>query len=171
MPDVVPGQPSFLARLWRPFSAAVDTVQAKFPPNRVALALTPLIAAGAAVASPWLAQHFPGLPTFSAGQLTAYGVLAAGSIIALGYKFVDGCQKDEDRKFYGPLAPPSGDVEASHIHVRGAERVALIEAGRVDLVEDQHLPAAQPPYHSSTAPSESTGGSSPEPGAVPPQSL
>lgn len=82
----------------------IDRFQAKFPPNRLvalamALLLPTVITPAAAFLAVWVPAHFPGLPTFSAEQLTAYGVLGGSAAllagITAGYKFIDGWQKDE----------------------------------------------------------------------------
>lgn len=85
----------------------IDRFQAKFPPNRlVALAmgllLPTVITPAAAFLAVWVPAHFPGLPTFTAGQLTAYGVLGGSAAllagITAGYKYIDGWQKHERGK-------------------------------------------------------------------------
>ncbi len=84
----------------------LDSLQAKFPPNRlVALAmvtLLPFIASGAGYLAVWVPVHFPGLPPFTAAQLTAFGATTVGGIllagITAGYKYIDGWQKDEARR-------------------------------------------------------------------------
>lgn len=84
----------------------LDSLQAKFPPNRlVALAmvtLLPFIASGAGYLAVWVPAHFPGLPPFTAAQLTAFGVATVSGIllagITAGYRWLDGWQKDEARR-------------------------------------------------------------------------
>lgn len=84
-------------RLLALLNKGVDKLQETFPPNRlVLLAATPIgIAAGAVNA--WVAIKFPGLPHFTDGQVTAFGVAGFASVVTLAYKFVDGWQKAEER--------------------------------------------------------------------------
>lgn len=75
----------------------IDYLQAKFPPNRVVVFLTPLVFAPAAGwISTYVAEHFAGLQLDSGVVL---GIFATGALSAVGlaYKFVDGWQKAEGR--------------------------------------------------------------------------
>lgn len=74
--------------------ALIDYLQAKFPPNRVVILLTPVFAAAAAFVAAWTAKHVPGL-RLDQGQLTAIFVTGAASVIPLVYKWLDGWQKHE----------------------------------------------------------------------------
>lgn len=83
----------------------IDRFQAKFPPNRLvalamALLLPTVIAPGAAYVAAWVPAHFPGLPAFSAAQLTAFALAGASTAllagVTAGYKYIDGWQKDEE---------------------------------------------------------------------------
>lgn len=107
----------------------IDRLQAKFPPARATLAilaiLTPIVAAGAAVATPWLATHFPGLPQFTTGQLTAFALGGIGSVLSiavpLGYKYIDGWQKKEERDEGHEHRIELALIEAGHIPNRAHE--------------------------------------------------
>jgi hypothetical protein len=96
--DVVPAEPS----LWRRFlafaSAQVDTLQAKFPPNRVAAYLGVLLTPAAGAVSIWLAREVPGFAV-PAPVLVSAVITGGGAVIAIAYKFIDGCQKDERNRF------------------------------------------------------------------------
>jgi len=73
----------------------IDYLQGKFPPNRIAVLLTPLVfvpVAGAA--SAWLATHFPGI-TFSSDVITGFAAAGALSALTGAYKWLDGWQADE----------------------------------------------------------------------------
>lgn len=85
----------------------IDKLQAKFAPNRlVALAMAILIPTvitpGAAFLAAWVPAHFPGLPAFTAGQLTAFAITGGGAALlaatTAGYQWIDGWQFDEARK-------------------------------------------------------------------------
>lgn len=88
----------------RLLNAVIDGLQRKFPPARATLAIvalvTPVVAAASAVGTPWVATHFPGLPTFTSGQLTTFalGGIAAvlGAAVPLAYRYIDGWQKKEE---------------------------------------------------------------------------
>jgi hypothetical protein len=84
-------------------SDLIDYLQAKFPPNRVVVLLTPLFSA----ASGWLAvlsaEHTPFL-NLSQGQLTAVFIAGAGIVVPAVYKWLDGWQAHEARL----AAPPYG---------------------------------------------------------------
>jgi peptidoglycan/LPS O-acetylase OafA/YrhL len=92
-------------------SRGIDKLQATLPPNRLVVLLTPLAfmpAAGFITA--YVAQHFPGLPTFSTPEVA--GFFAAGALAAFvkAYKWLDGWQAHERAilGFYGAeqsLAP------------------------------------------------------------------
>lgn len=80
-------------------SILIDKVQAAFPVNRVVVLLTPLVFVPASAwVSAYVAEHFPGLPQFSSGQVTAVAV--SGAVIAgtAAYKWIDGWQKHEARQ-------------------------------------------------------------------------
>lgn len=107
-------------------SGLIDRFQAKFPPNRLtALAMLVLAAPAAALGgyiAVWVPKHFPGLPAFTPDQYTAFLITGAGAVvlagIAAGYKFIDGCQKDEANRFN--LA-----VEEAHLETK--ERIAVAQ--------------------------------------------
>lgn len=91
--------------------AIIDFLQAKLPPARMAALLTalvtPFLTAGAAWLAPWAAQNLPGLPVYSAAQLTAIAVAAVLSVlittVTVAYKWIDGQQKHEARLAANPL--------------------------------------------------------------------
>lgn len=84
----------------------IDGLQAKYPPNRVAIALgvvlTALLAPAAGVAAAWVQTHFPGLPAFTPAEVLAGAgtvtVAVSTAVVTLAYKFVDGWQKREAAK-------------------------------------------------------------------------
>lgn len=112
----------------KPFlSALIDRFQAKFPPNRLTAlamgALIPLvITPAAAFLAVWIPAHFPGLPTFTAAQLTAYGILGGSAAllggITAGYKFIDGCQKDEKNQL---------ELALEEARLESKERIVIAE--------------------------------------------
>lgn len=114
----------------------IDRFQAKFPPNRLALVFGPVIAIAAAAVAPWLAEHFPGLPQFSTGQLTVYGVAGAAAVTGLAYKFIDGCQKDEKTKAI------QVENELLCVHQRHLESMRLESRERVAIAEQADSPWA-----------------------------
>lgn len=61
--------------------------------SRVVAVLTPLIAAGAAVGTPWLVK-LTGLAINSA-EVTAFGVAGAGAVVGVAVKWLDGHSKWE----------------------------------------------------------------------------
>lgn len=88
-------------------NALIDKFQAKFPPNRlVALALALLVPAvivpAAGYVAVWVPAHFPGLPTYTAAQYTAFGITGATAAllagVTAGYRWLDGWQKHEGRE-------------------------------------------------------------------------
>src|ERR1700744_3172723 len=90
-------------RIWgvlaAPVNKAIDTLQGKFPPNRVVVLLTPTVFIPTSVwVSGWAATHLPGLPGLTSGEVL--GVELAGALAALKVadRWIDGWQKDEDRK-------------------------------------------------------------------------
>lgn len=76
----------------------INKLQATFPVNRIVVLLTPLFVSASAWIAGYVAKHFPGLPAFSSGQITAVMIAAAGAAIAAAYKWVDGWQKHEARR-------------------------------------------------------------------------
>lgn len=75
--------------------AAIDYLQAKFPPNRIVVLLTPLVFVPAAgFVSAWVAKNIPGVNLSSEWVL---GVFVAGGLAALGAanKWLDGWQQHE----------------------------------------------------------------------------
>lgn len=84
-------------------SAAIDKLQATFPPNRIVVILTPLLFVPAAgFVTAYVAQKFPGLPTFSTGEVV--GIFAGGGLIAAraANKWLDGWQKHEAAQLSKP---------------------------------------------------------------------
>lgn len=75
----------------------LDYLQGVFPPNRVVALLTAPVAAGVAVGTAWVAQHFPGLPAFDSAQLTAFALAGAAAVVTAAYKWIDGWQRHEER--------------------------------------------------------------------------
>lgn len=73
----------------------IDSLQTKFPVNRVVVLLTPLFVAASAWVSGYVAQHFPGLPALSAGEVTALMIAGAAAAVGAAYKWIDGWQKHE----------------------------------------------------------------------------
>lgn len=86
-----------LEKLKGRLNAAIDAVQASFPPNRVAVLLAPLAATvGGALAS-WVASSFPGLPPIDPGWIAGIFVAGAAAALIPIYKWIDGWQKAEAR--------------------------------------------------------------------------
>lgn len=85
--------------------AVIDGLQAKFPPARATLAIialvTPIVAAGAAVGTAWVAVKFPSLPKFTPAEVTALALGGLTAVVApavkLGYRYIDGWQAKEQR--------------------------------------------------------------------------
>lgn len=78
-------------------SNAVDKLQAAWPPNRIAVAVGLLCTPVLSAASIWLNAHLgaeipPYIPV-------AVVIATTASAVTLLYKFIDGCQKDEARRF------------------------------------------------------------------------
>lgn len=81
-----------------PVMKTIDSVQAKWPPNRVVVLLTPLVFLPLSVWIPgWAATHFPGLPPLTSGEVLAVELSGALAALVLAYKFIDGWQKHEER--------------------------------------------------------------------------
>jgi hypothetical protein len=73
----------------------IDYLQMKFPPNRIAVLLTPLVFVPVAGAvSAWLAENFPGV-TFSSDVVVGFAAAGALSALTTAYKWIDGWQSDE----------------------------------------------------------------------------
>jgi len=70
------------------------------------LVVTPV----AAVIPPWLAKHFPGLPGFSAAQLTAFGVAGATAALTLGLHYLHGWQVWERLEATGAISITEGET-------------------------------------------------------------
>lgn len=82
-------------------SALIDYLQAKFPPNRVVVLLTPLVFAPAAgFVSAWVAQRVPGV-TLDPAEVTGVFVAGAAFAVAKAYKWLDGWQKHESARNAG----------------------------------------------------------------------
>ncbi len=84
----------------------IDGLQAKYPPNRIAIALgvvvTAFLTPAAGVATAWVAVHFPSLPTFTPAEVLAaagtVSIAVATAVITLAYKWIDGWQQREARR-------------------------------------------------------------------------
>lgn len=109
-------------------NALIDKFQATWTPNRLVAAamalLIPLaIAPAAGYVAVWIPQHFPGLPTFTTAQLTAFGIAGVSAAllagVTAGYQWIDGWQKHENRQAYVK------DAEAEH---RRALELAAVAA-------------------------------------------
>lgn len=146
--SVAPRPRSARVRLLETLSGVLDGLQAKFPPNRIAVSLVLVLAPVWA----WFSQH-----GVNVSPALAIAVLTAGA--ALLYKFVDGWQKHEERVFYGKPGPgeDSDAVEIALIEAETKKVIALIEAG--------HLPADV--EHLLDGPSGALGGAVPPPAPNP----
>lgn len=83
----------------------IDKLQGAFPVNRIVAFLTPLVFVPvSAFAAAWAAEHFPGLPQFSPGEITAFMGIGATAALAAGYKWLDGWQKHEAQAAEGSAA-------------------------------------------------------------------
>ncbi len=74
---------------------AINYLQAKFPPNRIVVLLTPLVFVPlAGTVSAWIAERFPGV---NLSEEAVVGFAAAGALSALtaAYKWLDGWQSYE----------------------------------------------------------------------------
>ena len=88
---------------------AIDSLQEKFPPNRVVVLLTPLVFAPAAgYVSALVAKQIPGVHLAPA---EVSGVFVAGALVAVvkAYKWLDGWQYHEARL----MQIASREIEAS----------------------------------------------------------
>lgn len=135
----------------------IDYVQAKFPPNRIVVLLTPFVFVPAAgYVSTWVARNVPGVQLSST---TLLGVFVSGSLAALAAatKWLDGWQKHEAWKAHAELLPFASN---QNIHVRHHGTPGPVPVSAVVPPQEPEPPVDQ--HTSSTAPSESTGGSSPE---------
>lgn len=95
-----------LEKLKERLSDALDTLQATFPPNRVAVLLAPLAATvGGALAS-WVASSLPGLPPIDPGWIAGIFVAGAAAALIPIYKWIDGWQKAEARGDVSIGRPP-----------------------------------------------------------------
>lgn len=78
-------------------SRLIDYAQAKLPPNRIVVLLTPLIFVPAAgFVSAWVAKNIPGVtldPALVAGAFVAGGAAA----LTTAYRWLDGWQQREAR--------------------------------------------------------------------------
>lgn len=111
-----------------PVMKTIDSVQAKWPPNRVVVLLTPLVFLPLSVWIPgWAATHFPGLPPLTSGEVLAVELSGALAALVLAYKFIDGWQKHEERL---PVAPkkPAGKSTTATVHVHVADEKQLTKA-------------------------------------------
>lgn len=114
----------------------IDSLQAKFPPNRAAAAamvvLLPFIATGAGFLAIWVPAHFPGLPVFTAAQLTAFGATAVGGIllagITAGYQWLDGWQKHEAHQHQAAQAAVDREHELALAVARSEAPFVTMEA-------------------------------------------
>ena len=76
----------------------IDRLQEAFPPNRIAVLLTPVFAAASGWAATWAADNLPGLPPLDADWLSGVFIAGAISAAAAAYKWIDGWQKFEERR-------------------------------------------------------------------------
>lgn len=72
----------------------IDYLQAKFPPNRIVLLATPLVAPAAAGISAWIATNFPGVE-LSEGTIIGFAALGGLAVLKGAYKWVDRWQEEE----------------------------------------------------------------------------
>lgn len=100
---------------------ALESLQRRFPPNRVVVLLTPLafVPASAFVAA-YLARHFPGVPYFGQAEILGAMVVGAGSAITFAYRWLANWERAEQR---------AHERHAIERTTRLQENVALINAG------------------------------------------
>lgn len=73
----------------------IDYLQAKLPPNRIAVLLTPTVfVPTAAWASAWLTSHLPGVQ-FTPEIIVGFAAAGALSALTAAYKWLDGWQAEE----------------------------------------------------------------------------
>lgn len=72
----------------------IDYLQAKFPPNRIVLLLTPVVAPAAGAVSAWIAQQIPGVE-LSEGAIIGFAAVGALAVLRGAYKWIDRWQEEE----------------------------------------------------------------------------
>ena len=110
----------------------IDKLQETFPPNRIAVLLTPLVfipIAGSVTA--WLATHFPGLD-LSEGAVIGLAGAAALSAFTLGYKWLDQWQRGEEILDSGIIPEGLGLVDDAEI-VEALNTFEALEGSLADL--------------------------------------
>jgi hypothetical protein len=109
----------------------IDTLQEKFPINRIATLLTPVFAAVAGWVATWIAENFPYLESMGFNETQILGFFITGAVAALGiaYKWLDGWQKDQQQEHEKVLArmgvgvggTPFDHPESADVHPDDAE--------------------------------------------------
>jgi hypothetical protein len=109
-----------LKKIWgvlaAPANKAIDTLQEKFPPNRVVVLLTPTAFVPASVwISGWAATHLPGLPGLTSGEVLGVELAGALAALKLADKWIDGWQMHEQRTARATTPPAAAPVVSVHI--------------------------------------------------------
>jgi hypothetical protein len=122
----------------------IDRLQDRFPPAKVVTLLTPLIFVPAALyVSGYVAEHFPGLPEFTSGQVTAFMVAGALAAVTAAYKRVDGWQKDDRRET---------EIAIEEARLLTEERIAVLRSGDLHVAEEMGLLDKTPSAAAGTVP-------------------
>jgi hypothetical protein len=109
-------------------------VREAFPPNRVAVLLTPVFAIAAGWLATQAAKYAPGLPGFGETELTAFFVAGAGAALAAAYKWIDGWAKWETTEALQPI--PLEDVDPDEVDLDDD----LIDSGEAGPSPDRDFP-------------------------------
>lgn len=100
-------------------NSLIDRFQAKFPPAKLTTLLTPTVFVPASIwITGYVAKHFPGLPAFTTGQVTAFMIAGGFAAMTASFKRVDGWQKHEKRE---------ADAELVQLRDENAAHLAVIE--------------------------------------------
>lgn len=135
----------------------IDYLQVRFPPNRIVLLLTPLVAPAAAAASAWIAANFPGVQ-LSEGTIIGFAAVGALAVLRGANKWIDRWQEEErsgDRAFE---LRREAELEQAKAQLRDSEEVLTRtrqqaarekrQAARAEAQEMQEAKAAPPPFDS-----------------------
>lgn len=119
----------------------IDYLQVRFPPNRIVLLLTPLVAPAAAAASAWIAANFPGVQ-LSEGTIIGFAAVGALAVLRGANKWIDRWQEEErsgDRAFE---LRREAELEQAKAQLRDSEEVLArtriaVDQEKRELTKDQ----------------------------------